>query len=282
MWRTTSRGELLIQIRINRSTLVAVVVSVLVHVLALYLWSIKPKQVAPVDARQQPMEVSLALPVLHPPKAAPAIEPPKPEPTPIPKPKVRPAKVTPSPVRPAPVPQVPLPAKPVAPVLPTTAPSPITTPPTDMMSYVNANRERRRQAEESAARQNAAASSSERGTSDDDARSANIRRNLQMPGTNGVFQILSMDNRSATFSFHGWRNELSYSRREEYQVEVGMNGDLRREVIRKMIEIIRRYYNGDFNWDSYRLQRVVVLSARPEDTAGLEDFMLQEFFGSGR
>ncbi len=80
------------------------------------------------------------------------------------------------------------------------------------------------------------------------------------------------------FSFRGWKNEFSNSRREVYQVDVELNGDLRREIIRKMIEIIRRYYTGNFNWDSYRLQRVVILSARPEDNAGLEDFMMQEFF----
>ena len=50
-------------------------------------------------------------------------------------------------------------------------------------------------------------------------------------------------------------------------------------MIRKMIWLIRQHYQGDFNWDSQRLARVVVQSARPEDNAGLEDFMMMEFFG---
>jgi hypothetical protein len=46
-----------------------------------------------------------------------------------------------------------------------------------------------------------------------------------------------------------------------------------------MIELIRQYHKGDFNWESYRLDRVVVLSARSEDSKGLEDFLIREFFG---
>lgn len=98
-------------------------------------------------------------------------------------------------------------------------------------------------------------------------------------GVNGVFQINSMDDRNATFTFRGWKNELSYVHPETFAVEAPLGGDIRIEMIRKMIQIIRRYYSGDFNWNSYRLQRVVVLSARPEDTAGLENFMMLEFFG---
>ena len=45
-----------------------------------------------------------------------------------------------------------------------------------------------------------------------------------------------------------------------------------------MIELIRTHYQRDFNWDSHRLGRVVVLSARVDDTAGLEEFLLREFF----
>jgi hypothetical protein len=99
-------------------------------------------------------------------------------------------------------------------------------------------------------------------------------------GVNGIFQINSMDDRNATFTFRGWKNELSYVHPETVKVEAPLGGDVRIEMIRKMIQIIRRYYTGDFNWNSQRLQRVVVLSARPEDNAGLEDFMMQEFFSA--
>lgn len=143
-----------------------------------------------------------------------------------------------------------------------------------MMSYLNAVRERRGETgnEEAAARL--------RGPAEDDARMANIQRNLQQSGTNGVFQITRIDAHTATFSFRGWKNEFSYSHREVYQVDAGLNGDIERAVVRKMIEIIRRYYAGDFNWESQRLGRVLVLSARLQDNDGLEDVLLQEFFGA--
>lgn len=51
-------------------------------------------------------------------------------------------------------------------------------------------------------------------------------------------------------------------------------------MIKKMISLIRRHYDGDFNWESQRLGREVVKSARPEDSAELEEFMMMEFFGT--
>ena len=39
-------------------------------------------------------------------------------------------------------------------------------------------------------------------------------------------------------------------------------------------------YSGDFRWESHRLGRIVILSARPEDSEGLEDFLIREFFGT--
>jgi hypothetical protein len=42
---------------------------------------------------------------------------------------------------------------------------------------------------------------------------------------------------------------------------------------------MRTHYSGDFHWESHRLQRVIVLSARPEDQRRLEDFLMVEFFG---
>jgi len=53
-------------------------------------------------------------------------------------------------------------------------------------------------------------------------------------------------------------------------------------VVRKIIEIIRAQQPGDFIWVSRRLGRQVALSARPGDNAGLEDFIMRDFFGDGR
>jgi len=61
-------------------------------------------------------------------------------------------------------------------------------------------------------------------------------------------------------------------------VEAGPDGDVERAIIRKMIELIRQFHQEDFNWESQRLNRVIVLSARMRDNDGLEDFLMREFF----
>jgi hypothetical protein len=145
--------------------------------------------------------------------------------------------------------------------------------PTDMMSYVNAARARR-QAEE---RDSAGA----RQPSAEERRVANIRRNLQPAGTNGIFQILDLQPRTARFSFRAWTTNASNPRRETIIVDAGAGGDIELAVVRRMIELIRNYYQGDVNWESQRLGQVVVISARLEDTAELEEFLKREFFGVG-
>ena len=267
-----------IQIRIPRNTSIAFVISLLLHVLMLFWLSRQDllNQSPPVS-EQQSLDVELNLrktvkpaeaapPVSHAPPVKPEHEKPRPQVKTVPHPDTprviattRPtANNTPQPKEPA----MPAPSRPAA-LDPSQFP--------DMASYLNAVRAARGETgnEESTAR----------GPSEDEIRNANIQRNLKQSGTNGVFQITRMDNRSATFSFRGWKNEFSYSHRETYEVTAGPDADVPRAVVRKMIEIIRRYYTGDFNWDSQRLNRVVVLSARQQDNAGLEDFMLQEFFG---
>ena len=62
------------------------------------------------------------------------------------------------------------------------------------------------------------------------------------------------------------------------EVEAGPDGDVERAIIRKMIELIRQYHQEDFNWESQRLNRIIVLSARQRDNEGLEDFLMKEFF----
>ena len=147
-------------------------------------------------------------------------------------------------------------------------------PPTDMMSYVKQQRDRRRaQGDPSILNEDAAAK--DRGPTADEVREANIQRNLKEAG-GGVFQITQMSSRGAKFVFRGWRY-FSNPRTEYIEVDAPADGDIRRAVVKRMIEIIRRDYKGDFTWESKRLGRVVTLSARPEDNAGLEDFLLNDF-----
>lgn len=143
-----------------------------------------------------------------------------------------------------------------------------------MMSYINAVRARRQAAEQADAEPGA----NQRNPTPDGIRMANIKRNLEPGGTNGVFQILSMGVRTAQFSFRGWTTDSSHFQRQVIDVDAGLNGDVERAIVRRMIELIRQYYKGDFNWESQRLNRVIVLSARKEDNAQLEDFLMKEFF----
>ena len=146
--------------------------------------------------------------------------------------------------------------------------------PTDLMSYIKAKRQHAQELEDNAAFDNAAASQ----PSADEQRDATIKRNLQQPGTNGVFQIRHVAYRTAQFSFRGWKNNYDNSRLELIDVQTGPDNQIQLAVVKKMIEIIRREYKGDFHWESQRLGRILVLSARIEDNAGLESFLMQEFF----
>jgi hypothetical protein len=61
-------------------------------------------------------------------------------------------------------------------------------------------------------------------------------------------------------------------------VERGSDPDIETAIVKKMIELIRKEKTGDFEWDSHRLNRVVTLSARPQDTDELMAFLYKEMF----
>ena len=81
-----------------------------------------------------------------------------------------------------------------------------------------------------------------------------------------------------TFQFRGWKREDRNNWRETIEVDAGNGGDVELAIVRRMIELIRGHYQGNFNWESHRLGRVVILSARPDDQPGLEAFLMREFF----
>jgi hypothetical protein len=95
----------------------------------------------------------------------------------------------------------------------------------------------------------------------------------------GVFQVLRKSLRSGEFAFNGWRPDSSRRWREVIEVEAKPGEDIDLAIMRRMIALIRTHYTGDFQWESHRLCRTVVLSARPEDQPGLEEFLQKEFFG---
>ncbi len=277
------RGDRLIRINLSRNTLIAIVFSLLIH--GLILLTIVPQINFDNASAPQPkaIEVSLA-----PPKPPKIIEPKPPEiPIEIPPEKIKekPApklKATPKVLTQKPSKNT-KPTFTVPEVLTTPKPSPEVTPPkdnapTDMASYIKARQAQKQATEADAARQNAEAVAREAGPSESQMRDERIKNNFKN-GTNGIFEITSLNSRRAAFAFRGWTNDYSNARRESFEVEASTGQDVRLLMIRKMITLIRQHYPGDFNWDSHRLGRVEVKSARPEDSADLENFMMMEFFG---
>jgi hypothetical protein len=99
-------------------------------------------------------------------------------------------------------------------------------------------------------------------------------------GVGGIFEILYKGTSTAQFAFNGWRPDTHRQWREVIEVNAPAGGDIDRAIVRSMITLIRSHYEGDFRWESRRLGRVVVLSARIEDNGFLEEFLMREFFGT--
>lgn len=151
--------------------------------------------------------------------------------------------------------------------------------PTDLADFVNQSRARRQAAGIFDNHQNTQRPTTQSQPSEEDIRMARIKRNLQAPGTSGIFQITSIGPRYAQFTFRAWTTGVSTSnRRETVTVDAGLDGDVERAIIRRMIQLIRQHHKEDFNWESHRLNRVVVLSARVSDNEWLEEFLMREFF----
>jgi hypothetical protein len=98
----------------------------------------------------------------------------------------------------------------------------------------------------------------------------------------GIFDLTYTAYDYAEFVFYGWNKEIRRNTAQKIEVRKGQNPDIRLAVARRMIAIIREYEKEDFVWESQRLNRNVTLSARPRDTAGLEDFLIKEFFEDPR
>jgi outer membrane biosynthesis protein TonB len=206
-------------------------------------------------------------------------EPSPPEPPSAPVAEARPVPPQPSVARPH-LPPTPAPRPVETPQARPTLPEPARAPAVDMLAAINAQRERRRAAEAAAAARQLPMGSP---ATPQDEVAATINRNLRTTpgvGVSGVFEILSKGTRRAEFAFNGWRPDSQRKWREVIEVDAGPGGDIERAIVRRMIELIRSHYSGDFNWESHRLGRIVVLSARPQDSQDLEDFLVREFFGT--
>lgn len=96
--------------------------------------------------------------------------------------------------------------------------------------------------------------------------------------TGGVFSVTNKSFSSAELKFRGWNPNFKRRWLQQVAVELGGEKDIETAIVKKMIELIRKEKTGDFDWDSHRLQRVVKMSARVQDTAELEAFLFKEMF----
>jgi type IV secretory pathway VirB10-like protein len=147
----------------------------------------------------------------------------------------------------------------------------------DMQAYIEAQRKRRgAPAQTDQAEETEAA----RGTRNALANIAAINgRGGQDPNeTGGVFSVTNKTFSTADLKFRGWNPNFKRRWLTAVTVERGSDPDIETAIVKKMIELIRKEKTGDFEWDSHRLNRVVTLSARPQDTQELMNFLFKEMF----
>lgn len=273
---------------------VAVALSLLLHVAVMWKWLPQIHFPSLDDTKRDDASGSLVV-RLAPPPRPPAAPPPAPPPAPV-------LQLPPSPVRearpvarPPPAPPVialnrPAPEAPAVPPptppIPAPAPAPARPPAEgDLASYIEA---RRRARNESAPPPSPPGIASAPQAADDKERSNRVvagnlaQRKLTFgydpSKSGGLFEIKRMGFSDAEFVFFGWDKAIRRNTMQLIAVQKGSNSDTRIAVIRKMIAIIREYEQEDFLWESQRLGRSLMLSARQRDTAGLEEFLMREFF----
>jgi hypothetical protein len=249
--------------------LICVVVSILLHI-GLGLIALKERidMTPPPAGGQGPIAVRLS-PVPRPPPPKSELE--KPEPTP----QRAPVMATHS--HSSTKPKFVVPVQPEKPVV--AQPSVQAVQPDDMMAHLQHRNEQREEQESQAAQENAAAAASNNQTTDQ-VIAANLnraKRGAANDGTGGVFQITSIGVREGSFRFNGW-NPARDNWHESYTVDAGEGGDVKLAIVRKVIEVIRKYKKGDFDFESHRLGRMVPMSARQQDNDRLENFLLMELF----
>ncbi|HEY8069834.1 MAG TPA: hypothetical protein VIF38_13210 [Burkholderiales bacterium] len=258
---------------------VAFALSLILHALALWSWPPQIMRLPFDDVREGKPSGSLAVRLAPAPSAA--------APAPPPAPALQAAA---APARAA-VPARAAPRTPRPRVLALERPSPsAAAPPSparaappqeDLASYVEAHR-RAREPEPAPPQPQPPAESEEERHNRAVAASLGLNRTPSF-GTNrnrggGVFQIARIGYNDAEFFFFGWNKDIKRNSEQMIEVSRGDNPTTEIAVVRRMIAIIREQVSGDFTWESQRLGRDVTLSARADDNAGLEDFMMQEFF----
>jgi len=276
----------------------AFAISILLHLAALFAW-LPHMRILPFEGPERgkaggALTVELAPPPARKPAPSPAApqaaqRPPTPRATPAPK-----AVPTPPATPPVLARRDPLPAPQSPPLIaPIPAPAPVapTAPAiTDLSSYIEA--QRRARAEASRASPDAPPPVEQPVETERERHNRIVAAKLGLDNSTaigydpkaggGIFQIQYLGVDEAEFLFFGWNKDIRRNSKQLIKVTRGDNPDIRIAMVRRMIGIIRENVSGDFTWISQRLRRDVTLSARPADNAGLEDFLMQEFFSDPR
>lgn len=295
LWPLPVRSDRVFTLKINRNIALTLLISILLHLSLLWIFAPKLLSIGAPAEDAPPLQITLGPPQKEEVAPSEAVLP-SPEviqeAPPVPIKKTQPKKASPTPVRPIVPPVnvvdqsdlfVPKDKKLNKKIPPLEQPDASTTPMPgeDMQAYIK-RQQQAKLAKQGLSKQDVeAVIASNNPQSEGDKRDAKIKENLNLDGRNGIFEIRYLGLRNAQFSFKGWKSNINTARLEVIDVSATDGMDIKRAVIQKMIEIIRRDYQGDFNWESHRLRRVITLSARVEDTEALEAFMLQEFFGPG-
>jgi hypothetical protein len=152
----------------------------------------------------------------------------------------------------------------------------------DMFTQIEAARKRR--AETQAGMAEREQSENAESENDNSIARANVAASLRGVGrqnqsdSGGLFQVRHLGYRYAEIFFRGWSIGSKRERTRLIEVEQGAEADIQIAIVKKMIEIIREEKTGDFIWESHRLGRDITLSARPQDSDELQQFLLKEFF----
>jgi pyruvate/2-oxoglutarate dehydrogenase complex dihydrolipoamide acyltransferase (E2) component len=175
---------------------------------------------------------------------------------------------------------------PPAPQAPPAPPAPDKSPPRpvgDLASYIEARRRARGDPARAEASIESETERANRQLAADIAAEQQARKAKDDPNQGGgLFQVRRIGYDDAEFLFFGWSKEAQRRQSQMIEVRRGNYPNIRVAIVRRMIEIIRDHEQGDFLWESRRLGRYVTLSARPADDAGLQAFLMQEFFPGER
>ena len=256
---------------------VAMAMSLVLHVVALWeLPAMQRLRPGPVDPEGITLSVQLAPPPSPPPQAA------------LERRKLPRAPAPPAP-RTAPERAAPGPAAPPVIEAPASVPTPsIRSAEPDLMAYVEARRRERTAAAPEPRREAPVPPRETENERASRAAAANLASSSTMvfgydpSRSGGVFQIDRLSSDYAEISFSGWHAGARRHMKQLIEVRRGTLPDIRIAVVRDIIAVIRKHEPEEFTWDSQRLGRSLTLSSLPRDNAGLEDFMMLEFFSGPR